>query len=120
MYMKELTKREDQIMRIIWRLKKAIIRDIVKEFPEPKPHYNTVATIVKILVKKGALQAEKFSNTHLYSPTLDFEEYREEYIGDIKEKFFENSLPKMMAHFAKKEKLSEAEKEELIRIIKSK
>ncbi|MFK7773521.1 MAG: BlaI/MecI/CopY family transcriptional regulator [Saprospiraceae bacterium] len=118
--MKELTKREDQIMQIVWRLKKAFIRDIVEELPEPKPHYNTVATLVKILVKKGVLQSEKIGNTHEYSPTSDFETYREESLTDIKEKFFENSLPKMLAHFAKKETLTEAEKEELIKIIKSK
>lgn len=118
--MKALTKREDQIMQIIWRLKKAFIRDIVNEFPEPHPHYNTVATLVKILEKKGVLQSEKMGNTYQYRPTQDFDTYREEHIEGIKEKFFDNSFPKMMAHFAKKEKLSEEEKEELIRIIKSK
>ena len=117
--MKELTKRENQIMQIIWKLKKAFVRDIVDAFPEPKPHYNTVATLVKILVKKGELQSEKVGISYQYSPTQDFDEYREEHIEDIKKKFFDNSLPKMLAHFAKKEKLSEAEKEELIKIIKS-
>ncbi|GAB5527013.1 MAG: BlaI/MecI/CopY family transcriptional regulator [Roseivirga sp.] len=118
--MKELTKRENQIMQIVWRLKEAVIRDIVDEFPEPKPHYNTVATLVKILVKKGELKSVMIGNTHQYSPAQDFEEYREAHIGDIKEKFFENSFSNMMAHFAKNENLSNAEKEELIRIIKSK
>jgi len=117
--MKALTKREDQIMQIIWKLRKAVIRDIVAEFPEPRPHYNTVATLVKILVKKGVLESVKIGNTHQYSPAQDFEEYREEHLGDIKEKFFENSFPKMLAHFAKKEKLTTKEKEELIKIIKS-
>ena len=65
--MKELTKREDQIMRIVWRLKKGFIRDIIEAFPEPKPHYNTVATIVKILAnKKGFLESELIGNTHQY------------------------------------------------------
>ncbi|MEL6141805.1 MAG: BlaI/MecI/CopY family transcriptional regulator [Bacteroidota bacterium] len=117
--MKQLTKREDQIMQIVWRLKKAFIRDILAEFPEPQPHYNTVATLVKILVKKGMLQSTKLGNMHQYYPSQNFDEYREEQIGDIKEKFFDNSFPKMLAHFAKKEKLTEAEKEELIRLIKS-
>ena len=118
--MKELTKREDQIMQVIWRLKKAFIREIVEALPEPTPHYNTVATLVKILVKKGVLQSEKIGNTHQYSPTANFEDYREESIADIKEKFFDNSFPKMLAHFAKKETMSEEEKAELIKIIKSK
>ena len=121
--MKKLTKREDQIVQIVWKLKSAFIRDIVDEFPESetekKPHYNTVATLVKIMVKRGVLKAEKVGNAHRYSPTQEFDEYREEQISEIKSKFFEGSLPKMLAHFAKGEKLTEAEKEELIRIIKS-
>jgi len=118
--MKELTKRESQIMRIVWRLKKAFIRDIIEEFPEPKPHYNTIATIVKILMnKKGFLKSELIGNTHQYSPTTDFEDFRDDDLADIKEKYFGNSLPKMLAHFAKNENLSDAEKEELIKIIKN-
>lgn len=116
--MKELTKREDQIMQIVWRLKTAFIKDIVAEFPEPQPHYNTLATIVKILVKKEVLRAEKLGNTYQYSPVQDFEEYREDTIGDIKEKFFDNSFPKMLSHFAKKERLTDEEREDLINIIK--
>lgn len=119
--MKELTKRESQIMRIVWRLKKAFIRDIIEEFPEPKPHYNTIATIVKILMnKKGFLKSELIGNTHQYSPTADFEDFRDDDLADIKEKYFGNSLPNMLAHFAKNENLSAAEKEELIKIIKNK
>ncbi len=118
--MDQLTKREEQIMQVIWRLEKAFIRDIVDELPAPKPHYNTVATIIKILVKKGVLKSEKMGNMHRYSPAINFEDYREDHIADIKEKYFDNSFPKMLAHFAKKENLTEAEKEELIKIIQSK
>ncbi len=117
--MKKLTKREDQIMQIVWKLSQAVVREIVDEFPAPVPHYNTIATLVKILVKKGALHSVKIGNTYQYSPAQNFESYRDEHIGDIKEKFFDNSAPKMMAHFAKNEKLTTAEKSELIRIIKS-
>ena len=117
--MQQLTKREEQIMQIIWRLKTAVIRDIVEAFPDPQPHYNTVATLVKILVKKGVLQAKMVGNTHQYSPTMGFEDYREKHISNLKEKFFGNSLPNMLAYFAKQENLSDDEKEELIRIIKS-
>ena len=106
-------------MQVVWRLEKAFIREIIKELPEPKPHYNTVATVVKILVKKGFLRSELLGNTHQYSPKVHLEDYREKDISDIKQKYFGNSLPKMLAHFAKGEKLSEAEKEELIRLIKS-
>ena len=95
------------------------IRDIVEALPKPKPHYNTVATIVKILVKKGFLKSEKLGNTDRYSTVIPMETYRKEHIEEIKEKYFGNSLSKMMAHFARQEKLSEKEIDELIGIIKS-
>jgi len=118
--MKKLTGKEDQIMQVIWKLKHVFIRDIVVQLPNPKPHYNTVATLVKILVKKGFLKSEKLGNTDQYSPKISLEAYRQEDIKEIKKKYFGNSMPKMMAHFAKQEQLSDKEIEELIQIIKSK
>lgn len=106
-------------MQIVWQRGAVFIREIIEEFPDPKPHYNTVATLVKILVKKGFLTSELLGNTHRYSPVIAFEDYRDDDLGDIKKKYFGNSLPKMLAHFAKSEKLSETEIEELINIIKS-
>lgn len=118
--MKKLTEREDQIMQVVWHSEDVFIREIVAELPEPKPHYNTIATIVKILVKKGFLKSEKLGNTDRYSAKVSIDEYRKEDIKEIKKKYFGNSLPKMMAHFAKQEKLSDQEINELIEIIKSK
>jgi len=118
--MKKLTERENQIMQIIWPTKGVFIRDILEILPNPKPHYNTVATIVKILVKKGFLKSEKLGNTDRYSALIEMEAYRKNHIDDIKEKYFGNSLPRMMAHFAKQEKLSDKEIDELVAIIKSK
>lgn len=118
--MKQLTRGEEQIMQIVWRLKEAFIRDIIEAFPAPKPHYNTVATIVKILVKKGFLKSELLGNTHRYEAVISFEEYREKHLVNIRKNYFGNSLPKMIAHFAKGENLSEGEIKELVRLIKSK
>lgn len=118
--MKKLTKREDQIMQIVWRLKTAFIRDIIRELPEPKPHYNTVATIVKILIKKGFLQSELLGNTHQYSPAIDFEAYRSEDLMNIKEKYFGNSFTKLLSHFAKEEDMSQEEIDKMLEIIQSK
>ncbi len=118
--MKKLTEREDQIMQIVWRLQTAFIRDIIAEMKEPKPHYNTVATLVKILVTKHFLKSEKIGNTHQYSPAVSLEEYRDGDLGDIKKKYFGDSFQQMFSHFAKKEEFSEAEIKEMIKIIKSK
>jgi predicted transcriptional regulator len=118
--MKKLTEKEDQIMQIVWRLKTVFIRDIIEEMPEPKPHYNTVATLVKILVTKNFLKSEMIGNIHQYSPTIDFEVYREGDLENIKKKYFDNSFQQLFSHFAKKENFSEAEINALIKIIKSK
>ena len=117
--MEKLTKREDQIMQIVWKLKKVFIRDVIEHLPEPKPHYNSVATIIKILVKKGVLKSVMIGNTHQYIPVVEFDTYRDTNLANIKKKFFENSFPKMMAYFAKEENLPEEKLAELIDIIKS-
>ncbi|MEJ7644711.1 MAG: BlaI/MecI/CopY family transcriptional regulator [Chryseolinea sp.] len=117
--MKQLTRAEDQIMQVVWRLGTVFIRDIIDALPAPKPHYNTVATIVKILAKKGFLKSELLGNTHQYSAIIGFKDYREKYLVNIKKNYFGNSLPNMIAYFAKGEKLSEAEIRELIKVIKT-
>lgn len=121
--MQKLTKKEEQIMQVIWRMEHAFIKEIVEELPEndkgKKPHYNTVATLVKILEKKGFLTSEAFGNMNRYSPAIAIAEYRDDDLKEIKKKYFGGSLPKLLAHFAKSEKLSEEEKEELIRLIQS-
>ena len=95
--MNSLTKREEQVMEAIIKLKQAFIRDIREAMPAPQPHYNTVATLVKFLEEKGAVTKEKVGNTYRYSPAEDFlQAYRDRSISTIQERFFDNSLPKMI------------------------
>lgn len=117
--MQKLGKREEQIMQVVWKQKESFIKDIIGGLPEPRPHYNTVATIVKILVEKGFLRAEKIGNTHRYSAVIQLENYREQDMAIIRKKYFGNSFSKMISHFAKEENLSNEELDELVRIIKS-
>ncbi|AMM51894.1 transcriptional regulator [Rufibacter sp. DG15C] len=118
--MQKLGKREEQIMQVVWQLGKAFIKDIIDGLPEPKPHYNTVATMVKILTEKGFLQAEKLGNTFQYSPKVLLADYRQQDMASIKKKYFGNSFANMLTHFAKEENLSDKELDELIQLIKSK
>ncbi|GAA4424552.1 BlaI/MecI/CopY family transcriptional regulator [Pontibacter saemangeumensis] len=117
--MQKLGKREEQIMQIIWRLGKAFIKEVIDELPEPKPHYNTVATMVKILTEKGFLSAEKLGNSFRYTPLVQLADYRKQDVANIKRKYFGNSFSRMITHFAKEEKLSDAELDEIISIIQS-
>lgn len=118
--MQKLGKREEQIMHIVWELKKAFVKEILEHIPEPQPHYNTVATMAKTLVQKGFLQMEKLGNVYQFSAKVSMEEYRKKDLSSIKQKYFGNSFSKMMAHFSRDEKFTDKEVEELIRLIKSK
>ena len=73
--LKELTKAEDQVMQILWKLEKAFVKDIVEEMPNPKPAYNTVSTIVRILETKGFVNHKAYGKTHEYFPTITKEKY---------------------------------------------
>src|SRR3712207_8915008 len=100
--MQKLGKREEQIMQVVWQLQNAFVKDIIDELPEPKPHYNTIATMVKILTDKGFLSAEKIGNTYRYSPLITLADYREQDVASIKQKYFGNSLSKMITHLDRK------------------
>lgn len=115
----KLAKREEQIMTVFWDLEKAFIRDIIPLLPDPKPHYNSVATIVKILEEKGFLQHEIVGNMYRYFPTVTREEYRKIALKDIVTNYFDNSYPKMLAFFAKQQKISAKEFQEVLKLIKS-
>ncbi len=114
----KLAKREEQIMQVFWDLDKAFIRDIIPLLPDPKPHYNSVATMVKILEEKGFLHRETQGNMHSYSPMISREDYQKFALKDIVSQYFDNSYPRMLAFFAKEQKLSEKQLTEIVDIIK--
>ena len=114
----KLAKREEQIMQVYWELGKAFIREVIPHLPDPKPHYNSVATMVKILEDKGFLGHETVGNTHSYFPIISKEQYQKHDMKDIVKKYFDNSYPQMLAYFAKQEKISEDELKEILELIK--
>ena len=115
----KLAKREEQIMQVYWELGNAFIKEVIPHLPDPKPHYNSVATIVKILEEKGFLDHETVGNVYRYFPTVSREEYQKHDMKDIVKKYFDNSYPRMLAFFAKEQKLTEDELNEIIQLIKS-
>ena len=118
--MVKLAKREEQIMQVFWDLNKAFIKEIIPHLPEPQPHYNSVATIVKILEEKGFLDHETIGNVYNYYPIISREEYQKHAMKDIVSQYFDNSYPRMLAYFAKQQNLSEAELNEILEMIKTK
>jgi BlaI family penicillinase repressor len=115
----KLAKREEQIMQAYWDLGKAYIKEIIPQLPDPKPHYNSVATMVKILEEKGFLNHETVGNLYLYYPIVSREEYQKHAMKDIVSQYFDNSYPRMLAFFAKEQNLSEDELKEILHMIKS-
>jgi len=117
--MQKLAKREEQIMQAVWQLGHAFIKEIINEMPDPKPHYNTIATMVKILEDKRFLEHEAIGNVFRYYPVISKEQYQNHAMTDIVNQYFDNSYPNMLMFFAKEQKISEEELNEIVNIIKS-
>jgi predicted transcriptional regulator len=115
--MKELTRAEEQIMQLIWEIKKGFVKDILEKIEEPKPAYNTVSTIVRILEKKGFIGYIAYGKTHQYYPLISKENYRKELMGGVVKNYFSNSFRQLASFFAEEEQLSLKELEELKIII---
>ena len=111
--MKELTKAEEQIMHVLWYLRQAYVKDIIERLPEPKPAYNTVSTIVRILEKKGFVDHEAFGKTHRYFPRITLNEYRRGFLKSFVTRFFGNSYQEMVSFFASDRKITIQELEEM-------
>jgi len=116
--MKELTKAEEQIMRVIWKEGPLFIRDIIEQLPEPKPAYNTVGTFLKILEDKGFVTRKKFGGAFQYHPLVTKNKYTSHFMKGFVAKYFEGSMEKMFSHFIKNKELDLETFEELSKKLK--
>lgn len=111
--MKELTKAEEQVMDYLWKLEKAFVKDILDEFPEPKPAYTTVSTIVRILEKKGMVGYTAYGKNHQYYPLVSKKEYARLSFRHVLSKHFNSSVERFASFFASDRDVSLSELEEL-------
>jgi len=116
--MKELTKAEEQLMQILWKLKKGYVKDLIDKLPEPKPAYNTVSTFIRIMEKKGFVAHLAFGNTHEYYPLISKKEYTRQFMKGFMKNYFSNSFQEMVSFFAKEDKMSISELEALLKEVK--
>lgn len=116
---KQLTKVEEQLMQVLWKLGKGFLKDIIDAMPEPKPHSNTVATILKILVEKGFVEYEVLGRNNLYQSKISKADYGKKTINQLVKGYFENSPAKLVSQFVSDNKLSQQELEDLLQQIKS-
>jgi len=116
---KSLTKAEEQVMQILWKLQQGFLKDLIENSPEPKPHSNTIATILKILVEKGFVEYEVQGRNNLYKPKISKEDYGKKTVNQLVKGYFEGSPAKLVSQFVAENKLSLEELEELLKQIKS-
>lgn len=116
--MKTLTKAEEQIMQVLWKIGPSFVKDIIDEMPEPKPHYNTVSTLVKILVDKGFASFKAYGKSHQYYALVSKEEYSHKTVKNLVSGYFEGSFSNMVSFFVKEKDMSVADLEQLLQQIK--
>ena len=115
--MQKLTNKEEEIMQILWKLKKAFVKEIQAEITEDQPHYNTLSTIVRNLEEKGYVGHNAFGNTHQYFPIVAIEDYRKGFMKTAIDNYFNSSYKSMVSFFAKEEKISADELREILAMI---
>ncbi len=117
--MRELTKAEEQVMQILWELKKGFVKDILAKMPSPKPAYNTVSTIVRILEKKGFVGYKAYGKTHEYFPVIEKDKYKNFYLKNFVGNYFEGSFQSLVSFFAKSNDMNANEMEELMKFVEN-
>jgi len=118
--MKELTKAEEEIMQVLWRLKAAFVNDVINELQEPKPAYTTVSTIVRILEQKGFIGHDAKGRFHQYYPLISKEAYTKSFMKSFVSKYFSGSYRDMVSFFTREKNLSLGELEQLLNELKNK
>ena len=117
---KELTKAEEQVMQVLWKLEKAFVKDILDNMKSPKPAYNTVSTIIRILQKKEFVGHYSFGKSHQYYPLITKEEYRKQFFKGFLSRYFSGSFNQLVSAFSEEENMSVEDMEELKLLIEKK
>ena len=113
-----LTYREEEIMQILWRLKKAFVREIIEELPDPKPPYNTISSVVRKLESEGLVGFHAYGKTHQYYPILQKSKYRRMIVGRMIHNYFSGSPESLLSHFVKEEEIDAEHLKKLLEQIK--
>lgn len=118
--MEELTKGEEKIMQIVWKLKKCFVKDILEEMSEPKPPYNTISSVIRVLRDKGFVKFKQYGNTYEYTPAVSKPAYKKYVFGQLLKNFFDGSYESMVSYMVEDEKISEDEMKEIKAVVNKK
>jgi len=114
-----LTKAEEQVMQILWEEEEGFVKELLQKFPEPRPAYNTVSTIIRILEKKGFVDHRSFGKSHQYYPLVSRDQYRNERFSSLMKNYFNNSMKQVLSHFGKDGSMDMKEADEIISMIEA-
>lgn len=113
----ELTKAELELMQVIWRKEKVLVHDILAELPEPKPAYNTVSTLVRVLEKKEFVGHKAYGKTYEYFPLVTKEDYTSRYMTGVLNNFFDGSLSRLVSFFSENKSISVEETDKILEML---
>ena len=116
----ELTRAELEVMQILWAKEKALVREVLDEMPEPKPAYNTVSTVIRVLERKGFVGHKAFGTTYQYYPLVKKKEYTKGFMNTVLNNFFGGSVRQLVCFFSDSKSLNAAELEDILQLIKDK
>jgi predicted transcriptional regulator len=117
--MKEITKAQEEVLKVIWEIENGAVADVLDNFPEPKPAYNTVATVIKVLERKGYVGHRTYGKTHVYYPLVSREEYANHVVREAFTGLFNGSLHQMVSPFIRSRNISISEMEDLRQMLES-
>lgn len=113
----ELTRAELEIMQVLWQIERGVVHRIIEQLDAPKPAYNTVSTIVRILEKKGFVDHKAYGKTYEYYPTVSKEEYTDRYMQGVLHNFFDGSVSRLVSFFSAQRSISTEEVDEILRLL---
>jgi BlaI family penicillinase repressor len=114
--MRELTKAEEQVMLILWEMKEGLVKDVIDKMPLPKPAYNTVSTVIRVLEGKGFVDHKAVGNTHIYFPIITEEQYKHFAFDKVMSNYFENSYQSLVSFLVKEKNMDMDELDDLIQM----
>jgi BlaI family transcriptional regulator, penicillinase repressor len=118
--LKELTKAEEQAMQYLWEIGKGFVKDILEKYPDPKPNYNTVSTVIRLLEQKGFVQHKTYGNTHEYYPLVSKETYSHSAANKLISQYFGGSLKQLVSFFAQKDEVNTQDLDDIMKMIDKK
>ncbi|TCD00411.1 BlaI/MecI/CopY family transcriptional regulator [Pedobacter psychroterrae] len=114
--MRELTKAEEQVMLILWEIKEGLVKEVIEKMTPPKPAYNTVSTVIRVLENKGFIDHKAIGNTHIYFPSISEEQYKHFAFDKVMNNYFENNYQSLVSFLVKEKNMDMDELDELIKM----